>query len=159
MVRKLGSREMSGKTVKALKIILPKYFTFGGSFYMLYWILRDFQNFEANNLDYPQFFKHEIAISLTGFFAGSFGWGLLKGGVPLFWFSMIMAGPTIWFLHLMKGRTQAGSTPNIFYENGVDLEEMQRIKSQDHIEMLAKQMRQTPSYGYASYRDQRHANN
>lgn len=90
-----GNKEMVYRIFRIAKMALPKYFIFAGSTHLLYWLLRDGMNWEANNNDYPQFIKHCAAFSISTTAAYLFYFGLGKGATTFFLSSLFFFAPII----------------------------------------------------------------
>ena len=66
--------------------------------------------------------------------------------------SLMVLSPATWWW-MTYARTAATRNSNIFFENGVTAEEVERFRQQDAIELAAFQMRTTPGYGYVLQND------
>ena len=91
-----------------------------------------------------------IGASLFGFYFG----------LPRFWFTggfiggFLVAPMSWWFLK--QGRLNSlNRHSNIFYENSVTQEEVERIRHLDAVESLGTYMQSKPGYGYFQ-KDARH---
>lgn len=128
----------------------------GGSVTLSYQLVFDYlRHHEEGNNDRPLFFDHATACTLIGAF--SLG---MYGGFPRFWFTggfvggMIIA-PMAWWLY-KQGRLNAQDRHvNVFYEDNVTRDEVERIQNLDAIESLGTALLAKPGYGYFSG-DSRH---
>lgn len=121
----------------------------GGSITLSYQLIFDYlrHHEEANN-DRPLLIDHTIACTLIG--ATTAG---LYGGFPRFWFTGgfvggMMIAPMGWWLY-KQGRLNAQDRhANVFYEDTVTREEVERIQNVDAIESLGSALLAKPGYGY-----------
>lgn len=73
--------------------------------------------------------------------------------MPRFWFTGAFLGgmliaPMSWWLY-SHGRINGAARPsNIFYENGVSQDEVDRIRHIDAIESLGSKLQAKPGFGY-----------
>jgi hypothetical protein len=121
----------------------------GGSIALSYQLIFDYlRHHEETNNDRPLYFDHLKAVTLIS----SVSAGIL-GGLPRYWFTGAFVGgmiiaPMIWWLR-SHGRFNASNRhSNIFYENNVTKEEVERIRHIDEIENLGSAMLAQPGYGY-----------
>ena len=63
---------------------------------------------------------------------------------------LFLIGPMSWFLYKTGKLNSAVRPPNIFYENGVTPDEIERIQNIDAMECAAHEMLTTPGYGLIS---------
>jgi len=128
----------------------------GGSITLSYQLIFDYlRHHEETNNDRPLYFDHSIALTIIG--AASMG---IYGGYPRFWFTGAFIGgmliaPMTWWL-IRHGRLNSQNRhANIFYENNVTKEEVERIQQLDAIESLGSALAAQPGYGYFK-KDSRH---
>lgn len=132
-----------------MKSTITPYMLIGGSATLSYQLIFDYlRHHEEGNNDRPLYFDHMYALTLIG--AVSMG---MYGGMPRFWFTGAFIGgmlvaPMSWWL-IKQGRINAQARPsNIFYENSVNREELERIHNLDAIESLGSALAAQPGYGY-----------
>ena len=134
--------------------MLP-YAMIGGSLFLSYQLIIDYLKHHETNTDIPQYFYHTFALTVVGagigLFYGAMPRHLLIGG---FMGGMFVA-PASYFLMKTARFNANARNPNIFYENEVSQEDVDRIRHIDMIEALSHQMRARPGYGYHQ-KDQRH---
>ena len=129
------------------------YAFYGGALTLSYQLIMDYFEHHETNKDRPRFFNHWFATTLISTGLGMFYKNPVTGAGTGFVFGLFLVGPMTWWLY-KQGRLNSSQSPaNIFYENGVTAEEVERIRHLDAIEQLAFQMQSTPGYGYIS-RDQ-----
>jgi hypothetical protein len=161
-VRKLlqaaGDRPWSGRYLRWARNVIAPYMLIGGSLTLSYQLIFDYlRHHEESNNDRPLVVDHTIAVTLIG--ATSVG---LWGGLPRYWltgaiFGLLLVSPMSWWMYRHGRLNAANRHANIFYENGVTQEEVDRIRHQDMIESLGVTMQSTPGYGYFKHvGDQRH---
>ena len=128
----------------------------GGSLALSYQLIFDFlRHHEETNNDRPLYFDHMTACTLIS----SFTMGVW-GAMPRYWFTGAFIGgfliaPMGWWLY-KHGRLNAqGRHSNMYYENSVTREEVERIQHLDAIESLGSAMQAQPGYGYFK-QDSRH---
>ncbi len=121
----------------------------GGSVTLSYQLIFDYlRHHEEHNNDRPLYFDHMFALSAIG--AVSLG---MYGGLPRFWFTGAFIGgmllaPMSWWVY-KQGRINGQVRPsNIFYENSVTREEVDRIRHLDEVESLGLALAAQPGYGY-----------
>jgi len=69
----------------------------------------------------------------------------------------MLLSPMTWWIKKHGKPNSANRPANIFYENGVSQEEVDRIRYLDAVEILGQQLGATPGYGYfKGQSDQRH---
>lgn len=121
----------------------------GGSVTLSYQLIFDFlRHHEETNNDRPIYFDHLAACTIISSFSIGM-WGFM----PRFWaigavsgFTWI--GPGTWWI-LKNGKLNASVRPsNIYYENSVTREEVERFQHLDAIESLGSHMQAQPGYGY-----------
>ena len=129
--------------------MIGPYAMLGGSLALSYQLIFDIlRHHEESNNDRPLYFDHTFA--LTTISAVSMG---MWGGLPRYWFTGALLGcmffsPMSWWMR-SQGRMNAQVRPsNIFYENSVTKEEVERIRHMDEIENLGSAMLAQPGYGY-----------
>ncbi|TNV76273.1 hypothetical protein FGO68_gene8827 [Halteria grandinella] len=154
-IRKLlqatGDRPWSGRYLRWAKNVVTPYAMIGGSVALTYQLVFDYlRHHEESNNDRPLYFDHLKATTLiTTVGAG------IYGGLPRYWFTGFFVGsmlfaPMIWWLRV-HGKFNAQNRPaNIFYDNNVTKEEVERIRHLDEIESLGSAMLAAPGYGYFS---------
>ena len=101
----------------------------------------------------PAFFDHAAATTILTMGVSAF---LVNHPVQILaagFMSLAIITPTTWWLMLHSQYNAGGKSSNIFYENGVTAEEVERFRQQDAIELAAFHMRTTPGYGYALQND------
>jgi hypothetical protein len=69
-------------------------------------------------------------------------------------FSITIWSPTSWWLRSIMSLNQGKRHSNIFYENDVTPDEVERFRNQDHIESLAWMMQTDQGAGYTQWTDQ-----
>lgn len=159
-IRKLlqasGDRPWSGRQLRWVRNVVGPYMLVGGSLTLSYRLIIDFlRHHEESNNDRPMLFDHTFALSLIS--ATVFG---MYGGMPRYWFTGAFVGATLlapmsWWIY-RHGRFNAQHrSSNIYYENGLSKEELERIQQLDAIESLGATMLTQPAYGYF-IGDQRH---
>lgn len=100
----------------------------GGSFALGYQVIYSYLRggHEGNN-DTPKFFAHTITLTILGTTAGFLFGGLpkyaLRGGI----LALFNVAPMTWWLNKHGKINATGRHPNIFYENNVSKEEIERI--------------------------------
>lgn len=129
--------------------MIGPYAAIGGSIALSYQLMFDYmRHHEESNNDRPLYFDHMAATTVISAF--SMG---IYGGLPRFWFTGAFVGgfilsPMMWWLR-SQGRFNAQVRPsNIFYDNSVTKEEVERIRHLDEIENLGSLMLSQPGYGY-----------
>ena len=152
-----GLAVTSGKTISSwqyiecrwMKNTMTPYMLIGGSVTLSYQLIFDYlRHHEEGNNDRPLFFDHMKALTIIGAF--SMG---IYGGMPRFWFTGAFIGgmlvaPMSWWL-IKQGRLNAQARhSNIFYENSVNKDEIERIHHLDAIESLGTALASQPAYGY-----------
>ncbi len=134
---------------------MAPYAATGGSLALSYQLIVDFLNHHETNKDRPKVIDHFVATTILGTVIGT-----IMGGRPRYTFvgflvSATLFAPMSWWVY-KHARINAQSRPsNIFYENSVTQEELERIQQLDMIENLGAQMQSKPGYGYY-HGDQRH---
>lgn len=94
------------------------------------------------------FIDHFIASQLIGSVVGGF-----LGGLPKYifigWFvgAFLFSPMSWWFIRHAKINSAVRPT-NVFYENNLSPEEIERIQAIDMIETLGSRMAAQPGYGY-----------
>ena len=83
-------------------MVLPKYMAIGGSLHLSYWMIRDYMNYEHPNEDFPDFYKHEIALAFTSFFGSLGAWGLSGNVVAATLATTLVYGPIVWSASLRR---------------------------------------------------------
>jgi hypothetical protein len=154
-IRKLlqatGDRPWSGRYLRWAKNVVTPYAMIGGSVALSYQLIFDYlRHHEESNNDRPLYFDHLKATTIiTTVGAG------IYGGLPRYWFTGFFVGsmlfsPMIWWLR-QHGKLNAQNRPaNIFYDNTVSKDEVERIRHLDEIENLGSAMLASPGYGYFS---------
>lgn len=94
------------------------------------------------------FFDHAIATTIILSTFGAF-----YGGMPRYIFtgafvSLLLVSPMSWWLYKHGKFNSVNKQVNIFYENDLTREDIDRIRHIDMIESLADKMRGQPGYGY-----------
>lgn len=110
---------------------------FGGSVFLAYQVIHDFIQHHNTYPDRPKYLDHITAITIISVVTG-----LFKGGLPRYGFvgaflSIFFISPLSWWLFhngIFRPHVKA---PNIFYEEGTTLEEVDRIRHLDAIETTA----------------------
>lgn len=132
-----------------MKNVIGPYMMIGGSLTLTYQLIFDYlRHHEEQNNDRPLYFDHMFACTVIGAF--SMG---MTGGMPRYWFTGgfvggFMIAPMGWWLY-KHGRINAQERhTNVFYENSVTKEEVERIQHLDAIESLGTAMLAQPGYGY-----------
>ena len=113
----------------------------GGSLTLSYQLIFDYlRHHEEGNNDRPLVIDHTIALTVIGAF--SLG---MYGGLPRYWLAGAIVGgmllsPMTWWMKT-NGRINSGNRhSNVFYENGVTQDEVDRIRHLDAIEALGFSM-------------------
>lgn len=113
----------------------------GGSLTLSYQLIFDYlRHHEESNNDRPLYFDHVKALTIIGAF--SLG---MYGAMPRFWFTggflggMVIA-PMSWWLYKHGRINGANRHSNIFYDNNVSQDEVDRIRHLDAIESLGSAM-------------------
>ena len=111
-----------------MRNVITPYMMIGGSVTLSYQLIFDYlRHHEESNNDRPLFFDHMYACTLIG--AVSAG---IYGGMPRFWFTggffgAMLFAPMSWWL-IKHGRLNGQYRhANIFYDNNVNKEEIERI--------------------------------
>lgn len=139
-----------------LKHVTFPYMLMGGTLAFAYQFIIDYlRHHEEHNNDRPMYFDHTIALTIIGA-----SLGLFYGAMPRFVFlggfaGAMIASPMSWWI-TRHGRLNAQNRhSNIFYENTVTQEDVDRIRHIDMLETLGEKMRATPGFGY-HLKDPRH---
>ncbi len=159
-IRKLlqasGDKPWTGRYLRWARNVIVPYMLIGGSLTLSYQLIFDYlRHHEETNNDRPLYFDHMFALTLIG--ATSFGF---YGGMPRFWFiggfvGGLIVSPMSWWLK-KHGRLNAmGRHSNIFYENNVSQDEVDRIRHLDTVESMSSALLAKPGYGYFQ-KDGRH---
>jgi hypothetical protein len=137
LLQATGERQWSGKMYRWSKNVFAPYCMVGGTITLTYQLVFDFmRHHEETNSDRPLFFDHMLACSILGTGIGAFA-----GAMPRFWFTGFFVGgfivaPMTWWMYI-HGRLNAQNRPtNMFYENSVTPEEIERIQHTDMLEAL-----------------------
>lgn len=131
------------------KNVITPYMLIGGSTTLSYQLIFDYlRHHEETNNDRPLFFDHWKACTIIGAFAMGIYFGL-----PRYWFTGGFVGgfliaPMSWWLYKHGRLNGQGRHSNIFYENSVTQEELERIQNTDAVEILGQTMLAKPGYGY-----------
>ena len=132
-----------------MKNVITPYMLIGGSVTLSYQLIFDYlRHHEESNNDRPLYFDHVKACTLIG--AVSLG---MWGAMPRYWFTGAFLGgmliaPMSWWLYKHGRINGANRHSNIFYDNGVSQDEVDRIRHIDAIESLGSVMQALPGYGY-----------
>jgi len=153
-----GDKPWTGRYLRWAKNVIGPYVLIGGSLTLGYQLIFDYlRHHEEGNNDRPVWIDHTIALTVLGATAAG-----LWGGLPSYWLTGAIVGgmllsPMTWWLK-QHGKINSAYRPsNIFYENGVSQEEVDRIRYLDAVEVLGQQLGATPGYGYfKGQSDQRH---
>ncbi len=102
-----------------------------------------------NDLANPRskFMDHFYVTTLMGTSLGFFFFPKLRYALVSFVTSATIIAPAIWFIR-SNMNIGGADQPNIFYEDTVSPEEVERFQMQDEIERQAHQMQVTPGFGY-----------
>lgn len=131
-MRDPGLVDISGKflydlTFRFYKNALPPYAMYGGIIAFTYQFIYDFMNHHETNNDRPMFFNHLLATTTIMTVGSGIYGGLPTHALTGFILAIFLVGPMTWWFH-KQGRVNANSRPsNIFYENSVTPEEVERI--------------------------------
>jgi hypothetical protein len=124
-----------------MKNVITPYMLIGGSLTLSYQLIFDYlRHHEESNNDRPLYFDHVKACTIIG--AVSLG---IWGAMPRFWFTGAFLGgmliaPMSWWLYKHGRINGANRHSNIFYDNGVSQDEVDRIRHLDAIESLGSAM-------------------
>eukprot|EP00347_Sterkiella_histriomuscorum_P001367 403372309 len=151
-----GERPWSGRYFRYYKQVVPIYAIYGGALFSGYQLIMDYFEHHETNKDRPKFVNHMIATVLLSSTASALYAGTVTSVATGFVASVFLIGPMSWWLYKSAQLNGHGVRPaNMFYENGVTPEEVERIQALDQLESVAYQMNTTPGYGYIS-RNQSH---
>jgi hypothetical protein len=119
----------------------------GASIAFSYQLIMDVIHHHNTYPDRPKFLDHLYACTIIGTGIGAFA-----GGMPRYWFMGAMIGtifvfPMTWWLHKTSGFNPKGRHLNIFYEDEVSKEEVERIQHLDALEGMTLIMQGKPGYG------------
>ena len=130
-----GHRPWSGRLLRFVRHATQPYVMVGAATLLSYQIIRDYlRHHEEGNNDRPVVIDHMIATTAIMTVAGGFIGGLPKHALTGFVASVFLISPMSWWIY-KHGRMNSGNRPaDIFYENSVTPEEIERIQNLDLIE-------------------------
>lgn len=143
---------------RLFKQVAGPYALIGGSIALSYTLIIDFlRHHEETNNDRPYYFDHMFALTVIGGAIGLFQGGMPRHAFVGAWVGGMCLAPFGWFIH-KHARLNAQNRPtNIFYQNDVTKEDVERIQHIDEMETIAFMMRAQPGYGYFKHlTDPRH---
>ena len=96
----------------------------------------------------PQFMDHMLATMLIGTVSGFLALNTLTGALQGLMVSTCAIGPGLyWVKQCGPGFMEHTGPANIFYTDDTTPEEVERIRMEDEVEMLAYNMSKQPGYG------------
>ena len=126
----------------------PRHCIYGGSLTLTYQILTEqLRHHDEANMR-PQFIDHMVVTMLLGTFVGFVAMNSARGALQGLMVSTVLIGPgTYWMKKVGLGSYDCNRPANIYYQNDVTPEEVERIRMQDEAEALAWNMSIKPGYG------------
>lgn len=113
----------------------------GGSLTLSYQLIFDIlRHHEESNNDRPVYFDHMTALTIIGTVTAGF-----VGGAPRFFFiggfmSAFVIAPGTWWIYKHGRLNSNNRSSNIFYEDSVTRDEVERIQHLDEIESMGAYM-------------------
>ena len=123
---------------------------YGGSAFLFYSVGYDVMRHHADTLTRPKIIDHAILLGIIGAASGALtGNGSIRRVVQFTMFFTLTLAPMSWWFKLQGGMPGSYRKPvNIFYENDVTPEEVERFRAMDETEILAHNMSARPGYGF-----------
>ena len=121
---------------------------FGASLFLSYDLITEFlRHHDETNLR-PKFIDHMLAFMIIGTVTGFVGLNTFHGAFQGFLLSTFALGPITYWCKLM-GMEQFGfyRPVNILYQDDITPEEVERIRMEDEVEIMAHNMSTKPGYG------------
>ena len=143
-----GARAYSGRGWRMLKNVTFRPAMMGAAAMTAYNGIQWFMRHHDEGNPRPYFYDHLIATTAIGFVGGCLYASHPFSVFTATFFSASVLAPASWWAFKSGGGLNRGNVhANIFYENNVTKEEVERFRMQDEVESIGLEMFTTPGYG------------